>query len=169
MCRQNDGAYGLVTEAIQGRLGKAIPGRIDGPNAWRFAGDDGSAFENEHTDLVRSIRAGEPLNEARQVAESTLTAIMGRLSAYTGKVVQWDWAMNRSTLDLLPKLPLQFGPFPTPPLAVPGETALICSASHPAHVGPPSCFREGLPTTASQSETRRITDRSSRRLRHVGL
>lgn len=125
MCRQNDGAYGLVTEAIQGRLGKAIPGRIDGPTPWRFTGDDGSAFEHEHANLVRSIRAGKPLNEARQVAESTLTAIMGRMSAYTGKVVQWDWALNRSTLDLVPQLPTGLGPWPTPPVAVPGETALV--------------------------------------------
>jgi len=125
MSRQNDGAYGLVTEAIQGRLGKAVPGRIDGPDAWRFTGDDGSAFEHEHAHLVRSIRAGEPLNEARQVAESTLTAIMGRMSAYTGKVVQWDWVMNRSALDLMPDPPLQFGPWPTPAVAVPGETPLV--------------------------------------------
>jgi len=125
MCRQNDGTYGLVTEAIQGRLGKAIPGRIDGPNEWRFTGDDGSAFENEHANLVRSIRAGEPLNEARQVAESTLTAIMGRMSAYTGKVVQWDWAMNRSALELVPMLPAEFGPQPTPEVAVPGVTPLV--------------------------------------------
>ncbi len=125
MCRQNDGAYGLVTEAIQGRLGKAIPGRIDGPAPWRFTGDDGSAFEHEHADLVRSIRAGAPLNEARQVAESTLTAIMGRMSAYTGKVVQWDWAMNRSSLDLWPAQPLALGAFPLPVVAVPGETPLI--------------------------------------------
>lgn len=125
MCRQNDGAYGLVTEAIQGRTGKAIPGRIDGPVPWRFTGDDGSAFEHEHANLVRSIRAGEPLNEARQVAVSTLTAIMGRMSAYTGKVVQWEWALNRSALDLWPAQPLAFGAFPLPAVAVPGETPLI--------------------------------------------
>lgn len=125
MCRQNDGAYGLVTETLQGRLGKAIPGRIDGPNPWRFEGEDGSAFEQEQADLVRSIRAGEPLNEARQVAESTLTAIMGRMSAYSGKIVQWDWALNRSTLDLSPKLPLEFGAMPVPSVAVPGVTPLI--------------------------------------------
>jgi len=125
MSRQTDGAYESVTEAIQGRLGRAIPGRIGGPNAWRFEGDDGSAFEHEHTQLVRSIRAGQPLNEARQVAESTLTAIMGRMSAYTGKVVQWDFALNRSTLDLTPPTPLQFGPLAVAPVAVPGETPLI--------------------------------------------
>ena len=47
-------------------------------------------YLQEHTDLIESIRKGEPLNELKTVAESTLTAIMGRESAYTGKVVTWD-------------------------------------------------------------------------------
>lgn len=64
------------------------------------------------------------MNEGRQVAESTMAAIMGRMSAYTGQVVQWDWAMNSSRLDLWPKEALEFGPFPVPPVAVPGETKL---------------------------------------------
>ena len=41
-------------------------------------------YVQEHTDLIASIRDGKPLNELKQVAESTLTAIMGRMSAYTG-------------------------------------------------------------------------------------
>ena len=48
---------------------------------------------------------------------------MGRMSAYTGKAVTWDQALN-SKLDLTPKS-LKFGPCPTPPVAVPGETPLI--------------------------------------------
>jgi predicted dehydrogenase len=125
MCRQNDGTYELITEAIQGRKGRATPGRIDGAESWRFSGDDGSAYEHEHAAWVRSIRKGTPLNEAQRVAESTLTAIMGRMSAYTGKVVQWDWVRNRSTLDLTPAAPLHFGPLPVPPVAVPGQTPLV--------------------------------------------
>ena len=48
----------------------------------------------EHVDLVNAIRRNEPLNEAEAVASSTLTAIMGRISAYTGKEVTWDEMMN---------------------------------------------------------------------------
>ena len=58
----------------------------------------------EHTDLIASIRAGKPLNELKNVAESTLTAIMGRMSAYTGKEVSWDDALN-SKLKLYPGRP----------------------------------------------------------------
>ena len=44
----------------------------------------------EHIDLLESIVKGQPLNGARTVAESTLTAIMGRIAAYTGQVVRWS-------------------------------------------------------------------------------
>jgi hypothetical protein len=57
------------------------------------------------------------------VAESTLTAIMGRMAAYTGKVVTWDQAMN-STLDLSP-VKYEMGPLPTGEVAVPGKTPLV--------------------------------------------
>jgi hypothetical protein len=39
--------------------------------------------------MLNSIIAEKPINEAYQVATSTLTAIMSRISAYTGKLVRW--------------------------------------------------------------------------------
>jgi hypothetical protein len=51
-------------------------------------------FEQEQTDLIRSIRSGKPINEARSAAESTLIGIMGRVSAYTGRTVTWDEVLN---------------------------------------------------------------------------
>jgi hypothetical protein len=38
-------------------------------------------YVQEHTDLIASIRAGKPLNELKNVAESTMTAITGRMAA----------------------------------------------------------------------------------------
>ena len=78
----------------------------------------------EHTDLVASIRAGKPLNEGRRIAESTLTAIMGRMSAYTGRAVNFDWVVKSSKLDLTPAK-YEFGVLPVPKAAVPGVTELI--------------------------------------------
>ena len=77
----------------------------------------------EHTDLIAAIRAGKPYNELKSVAESTLTAIMGRMSAYTGKVVTWDQALNSKEELMPPNLTL--GPLPTPPVPVPGQTPLV--------------------------------------------
>jgi hypothetical protein len=79
-------------------------------------------YVQEHTDLVDSIRAGRPLNELRQVAESTLTAIMGREAAYTGQEITWDEILN-APLDLTPPT-IALGPLPLPAVAMPGRTRL---------------------------------------------
>jgi hypothetical protein len=62
------------------------------------------------------------LNEGRQVAESTLTAIMAREAAYTGQVIEWDALLN-STQDLTPPT-VAFGPMAVPEVAMPGATKL---------------------------------------------
>jgi hypothetical protein len=46
------------------------------------------------------------------------------MSAYTGRAISWDWAMNASKLDLSPAK-YEFGPNPVDPPAVPGVTPLI--------------------------------------------
>ena len=56
----------------------------------------------EHIDLVSAIRTGNPIMDAIETANSNLTAIMGRISAYTGKEVTWDEMLN-SDLKLAPK------------------------------------------------------------------
>jgi len=99
-------------------------GEISGPSAWKFEGDELNPYVVEHTDLIASIRAGKPLNEGKRVAESTLCAIMGRMSAYTGRALSWDWAMNASKLELAPAK-YEFGPNPVDPVAVPGQTPLV--------------------------------------------
>jgi predicted dehydrogenase len=120
MCRQIDKAYSRIGEFVVGTKGTSIPAsKIEGENAWAFDGDNGNPYVNEHTDLIKSIRDGKPLNEGKQAAESTLTAIMGRLSAYTGMLVTWAMAME-SKLDLMPKN-LAFGPLPVAPVAMPGK------------------------------------------------
>src|SRR5579859_8060886 len=87
MCRHWPGTPGNVSEAVVGTKGKSnCATRITGPNEWSFQGGDNKPYVQEHTDLIASIRSGNPLNEAEQVAHSTLTAIMGREAAYTGQI-----------------------------------------------------------------------------------
>jgi predicted dehydrogenase len=78
----------------------------------------------QHELQIKAIRDGQPLNEGRRVAESTMTTIMGRMSAYTGKVVTWDWVMNESRLNLNPAK-YEFGDLTIRPVSVPGFTPLI--------------------------------------------
>ena len=96
---------------------------MKGASSWEWGDAEyTNAYVQEHTDLIASIRAGEPLNEGRQVAESTLTAIMGREAAYTGQEITWDEIKN-ATMSLVPP-EFHFGPMPVPAIAVPGITTL---------------------------------------------
>jgi hypothetical protein len=74
--------------------------------------------------LIRSIRSGQPINEGRRIAETTLTAILGRVSAYTGREVSYAWLHDNSKLDLTPAA-YAWGAAPAVEIAVPGTTPLI--------------------------------------------
>ena len=129
MSRQQDGTDKNVSEALTGTRGSSITMAslryaIKGEKPWQYPREkDNEPYLQEHVDLIASIRAGKPINELKTVAESTLTAIMGRMSAYTGKVVTWDQAMN--SVESIAPSKLEWGPLPLPPVAVPGLTPLV--------------------------------------------
>ena len=126
-CRQTKGAAERVEERIVGTKGVSVSTssstRITGETPWTFEADEINPYVQEHIDLIASIRDGKPLNEGRQIAESTLSAIIGRMSAYTGRAMSWEWVMNSSKLDLSPAK-YEFGPNPVDPVAIPGTTPL---------------------------------------------
>src|SRR5207253_2485604 len=76
--------------------------RAKSGNTWKFPSKSNNGYVQEHADLIAAIRSGKPVNEARQIAESTLTAIMGRESAYSGHSVTWDEMLN-SNMKLAPE------------------------------------------------------------------
>lgn len=128
MCRQTDGCASRVEEAFHGSHGRCLLrsgfAQIAGNSPWQFSGNNTNPYVQEHRNLIASMRGQGPyLNEGQRVAESTLTAIMGRMSAYTGKEVSWDQAMN-SELDLSPTV-YEFGEMEVPPVATPGRTPLL--------------------------------------------
>ncbi|MGB2713619.1 MAG: Gfo/Idh/MocA family oxidoreductase [Vicinamibacterales bacterium] len=129
MCRQIEGTRNRIGESFigsKGRLDLADQGvgQIRGENAWTWPKPEKSVspYVQEHTDLVASIRGGKPYNELKQVAESTLTAILGREAAYTGQELTWDEVLNADQ-DLMPPQ-VAFGPLATPSVAMPGRTKL---------------------------------------------
>lgn len=131
MCRQIDGCDSRVSEEYFGTKGTANPGsdrayiQINGGKKTRIKEQPlGDAYCQEHKDLIAAITSGTHVNEGQRLADSSLTAIMGRMSAYTGKQVTWDVAME-SKLDLWPKEPLAMGPFPVAPVAIPGKDPLV--------------------------------------------
>jgi predicted dehydrogenase len=129
-CRQIDGTASRVGEDFILSNGSAWIGGLrgrDGKSIWRFEGDERNPYEQEHVDMVASIKEGKPLNEAKRIAESTLTAIMAREAAYTGQEVTWD-ALLASDQNLSP-MPLDsLGikmSLPVPAVPMPGKTKLV--------------------------------------------
>jgi len=120
-CRQIDGCANRVGERLVGTLGSADPsGSLRGLNPWRFEGGQPNPYVEEHVALVRAIRSNVPINEARQVALSTMTAILGRMAAYMGQSLTFAEALA-STDDLSPP-EYAFTTLPVAPIAVPGQT-----------------------------------------------
>jgi len=136
MCRQINGCESNVSEWIQGTNGTSNCQNTvwdkAGTQLWKYDGyklDEAgkmtedlaiSPYDQEHIDFVTSIRNGTPLNEAEFIAYSTMAGIMGRVSAYTGKLVTWDEMMN-SEMKLGPKV-YEMGPVDVPKtIPVPGE------------------------------------------------
>jgi predicted dehydrogenase len=97
MCRQINGTYNRVSEFFTGTDGATWgsgPGKKEGENFAREIQipdmpNVGDPYVQEHVDLLKGILENKPLNEADQVATSTMTGIMGRISAYTGELIRW--------------------------------------------------------------------------------
>ncbi len=128
MARQIGGCASDVSETIVGSTGQwsSHQYRFTGKTAnARVRDDRKDPYVLEHVDLLDSIVNRKPINELKQVAESTLTAIMGRDSAYTGKAITWEQALN-SKLNTYPDKPLDMkGPMVEPAVPRPGVMELI--------------------------------------------
>ena len=121
-CRQINGCQNKVEEAVVGTEGRSNCHnfiRTHDGSRWRFRQSEPNPYQQEHHDLIASIRAGNPINEAQAVAEGTMTAIIGREAVYSGQAIEWDAAMS-STTRLGPK-EYQFGDLPTPDVPMPGR------------------------------------------------
>jgi len=123
-----DGCLNRVTNQVIGTEGQAKLEGFDtfwvrGTENWRWEGRV-NPYVQEHADLIASVRAGKPINEGVQVAESTLTAIMGRMAAYTGQEVTWEFALKESKLNLVRNV-TAFGEMPVDEVAMPGKTPLV--------------------------------------------
>lgn len=128
MGSQIDGLTYRQDARVIGTKGKAYTHEgdfiIDGEKPFKYDGPNPSPTVKQHADQIAAIRSGKHLNEGKRIAESTLTCIMGRMSAYTGRALKWDWVMKASQLDLSPPK-YEFGDLPMRPVAIPGQTPLV--------------------------------------------
>lgn len=133
-CRQIPGAASENLNVIYGSKGTCFIGGMssgsqivdrDGKQLWQMDGSIADAYRQEHKDLIDSIRAGKPIVELKQMADSSMVAVLGRMAAYTGQKVTWDFATVESKLDLFPKDLTWESSLPKPQYAIPGRTKLI--------------------------------------------
>jgi predicted dehydrogenase len=96
-----------------------------GKEIWSMKGSIADAYKQEHKDLVDSIRAGKPIVELKETAKSSLTAVMGRMAAYSGQEVTWDFVTEKSELDLFPKDLTMESELPEAAHAIPGQYKLV--------------------------------------------
>ena len=127
-CRQMPGTAFDVSDFAVGTTGTASlqSHRITGENGkWRHRSDEpDDMYQNEHNELFKSIRAGKPIDNSDYMIKSTMLAIMGRMSAYTGQTVSWEQAWQ-STLDLSPPSYEWLEQLETKPVALPGVEKFI--------------------------------------------
>ena len=99
-CRHMLGCPNNVSEAAHGCLGTSnCSGKIDGEKEWRFEGKGVSGHQQEQTDLLAALRAGERDNAGWYGAHSSMTAVLGRIANYSGKVVKWDELVEKGTSE----------------------------------------------------------------------
>lgn len=123
MCRQINGTTPNVSERVQGTKGSSNCQNsvvdLAGTELWKYEyplDAEGKPtrrvsvdpYVQEHIDLVTAIRTNQVFNELENTAISTMVAIMGRVSAYTGKETTYEEMMN-SDLKLGPAV-YAFGP-----------------------------------------------------------
>ncbi len=139
-CRHMENCWSNVSEHVQGTKGLANIG--DGviksgkdenskKEEWRYKGRGVNPYQVEHDDLFASIRAGKPINEGEYGATSSMTAILGRLCTYSGKMIAWDDAL-KSEISLQPK---EYSFHANPPImpkddgsyavAIPGQSRVV--------------------------------------------
>ncbi|RTE52380.1 gfo/Idh/MocA family oxidoreductase [Arenibacter aquaticus] len=138
-CRHMPETMNKVAETFQGTKGSIdtygdntfIKG-LDGSEIFTHRGkDDPNPYQVEHIKLFESIRNKGVISDAENGAKSTMTAIIGRMATYSGKVIKWEEAM-KSNIDLAPDDLTWDSPAPVQPNAdgtynipTPGKTVVI--------------------------------------------
>jgi predicted dehydrogenase len=108
--RQQPGTWSHVSDNVHGTKGTMTIGvgpwglGAAGPRELRSKDFQGrNPYQLEHDDLFASIRGSGPYRfEGDYAAAATMTAVLGRMATYSGRLVTWDEAVQ-SELRLAPQ------------------------------------------------------------------
>ncbi len=104
-CRTVEGCYNDYSSVILGTKGRCnlMDCRIEGETNWHYAKrGDPDGHQVEHNVLIDAIRSGKPVNAGDYMTKSTMVAVLGQITCYSGKEVTWDQAI-KSDFVFLPK------------------------------------------------------------------
>lgn len=139
-CRHQPNTMNKVGEAFQGTEGSVETNDagvakifdLNGKKIHTISNTEGhNPYQEEHNRLFASIRNKEVINDAEIGAKSTMSAIMGRMATYSGKVITWEEAIKSDirlvseemTWDSMPPtMPDKNGKYSIP---IPGKTKVI--------------------------------------------
>jgi len=84
---------------------------LKGKMLWRAdaASSEKSPYEQEHLEFLQSIRAGQPMQRAKILADSTMATVLGQLAVYTGQRITWQEALD-SRFAFPPRARLRWKP-----------------------------------------------------------
>jgi hypothetical protein len=102
MCRQVNGCWNWVGHDFVYEKGRTEGSDYPKPKKSPIPADLPQAPAShiqEQVDTLYLVSKGKPVSQARAVAESTATAIMGRMSAYTGQQITWKEIMEDATIN----------------------------------------------------------------------
>ncbi|MBN2293719.1 MAG: Gfo/Idh/MocA family oxidoreductase [Pirellulales bacterium] len=100
-CRHIPNCWNNVSEAAHGTKGTSnCSGNIEGENKWRYRGENPNPYDQEHADLMAAILGNKKYNEGWIGANSSMTAVLGRMATYSGKIVKWDDAVKKGPSEM---------------------------------------------------------------------
>jgi hypothetical protein len=136
-CRQQPGCWSSTAHHAHGTKGSVhfdsrdvtIELKGGAPSRKRNPRRDG--HQTEWDDLIAAMVAGKVYNEADWAADSTMTAILGRMSTYSGDLVKWEDAIESDLTYAPARLAWDATPRSRPnpdgiyPCAIPGQTEAL--------------------------------------------
>lgn len=68
--------------------------KIIGENPYEFSGSSNNMYQTQHDELMAALRSKKVINDGEHMVNSTLLAIWGKVSAYTGKRISLEQIMS---------------------------------------------------------------------------
>jgi len=139
LCRTTNNCYNNSSDVIMGSKATCFLDQCrfvkrNGEELYRYTGPGNNPYQTEQDELIKAVKAGNPINCGSFMANSTMVGILGQIAAYQGNAVKFDEAYKAdfhfggiepdgvSMATEPPTLPDETGNYPIP---LPGQTRFV--------------------------------------------